>query len=210
MGSFEPIVGTGHDASTGRSPSTSSLGQEQLSYDQKLASQTLTTFPLRNASDAIRLLDQAEAKSTDQAQDVSDVQHGPTLGGSDMFGASSSKPSFFLLQEGFINEATLFRLFSVYISSVHPIMPLIPYKRMHITPEQILAKACLEPHFIAAILVITASLSGDQALHDRLWQRVQSLFADVAIKGADASLEVIEGLILLSGKKRRHFASGRS
>jgi hypothetical protein len=210
MGSFEPIVGTGDDGSTGTSRSTSSLSEKQSSYDQQLASQTLATFPLRNTSDAIRLLDQAEVKSADRAQNVSDAQQDPTSGGPDMFGAGSSRPSFFLLQEGFIDEATLFRLFCFYIASVHPIMPLIPYKRMQITPEHILAMASREPHFMAAILVVTASLAGDQVLHDRLWQRVQSLFAEVAIKGANASLEVIEGLILLSGTKKRIFASGGS
>lgn len=195
---------TGDDSSTRTPRSASSLSQKQLSYDQQLASQTLATFPLRNTSDAIRLLDQAKARSADRAQDASDAQENATTGRPDMFGVGSSGPRFFLLQEGYIDEATLFRLFSFYIGSVHPIMPLIPYKRMQITPEHILAMASREPHFMAAILVVTASLAGNQALHDRLWQRVQGLFAEVAMKGSNASLEVMEGLILLSGTKKKN------
>lgn len=202
MGSFEPVVETRDDVSS----SGGSLDQRApTSYDQRMASQRLAMFPLRNTLDAIRLLDQAEGGSPrdDRGPNTQDAQQdeqrstpGETT---NVLGSSIFTPPFFLLQEGYIDETRLFRLFSFYVRSVHPVTPLIPYKRMQITPEHILTMAGEEPHFMAAILVVTASLSGDQALHDRLWQRVQSLFAEVAIKGVDASIEVIEGLILLSG-----------
>lgn len=159
-----------------------------------MASQTLATFPLRNTSDAIRLLDQAEVTSDDRTPAGAREASGPNS-----FGGGSSRPHFFLLQEGLIDEATLFRLFQIYLNSIHPIMPLIPYERIPITPEHVVSMAGREPHFMAAALVITAALSGDQALHDLLWQRVQRVFAEVAINGTNESLEVIEGLLLLSG-----------
>ena len=198
--SCEPIVETGDDASPGSSSSTNGLSQKPLSYDQQLASQTLVTFPLRNTLDAVRLLDQAKAKSaTGQAKNVSGAEQNLIADRPDMSRIGPPRPRFFLLEEGFIDEATLFRLFSFYIGSVHPIMPLIPCKRIKTTPEHIQARASQEPHFMAAILVVSASLVGDQALHDRVWQRPQVLFAEVTMKGSDASLEVIEGLIILSG-----------
>lgn len=167
-------------------------------------------FPLRNTSDAIRLLDQAEGESPrdDQYPNTMDAQqdkgHQTPGGTANVLGSNVSSPPFFLLQEGYIDETTLFRLFSFYVRSVHPVTPLMPYKRMQITPEHVLKMAGEERHFMAAILVVTASLAGYQALHERLWQRVQSIFAEVAIKGLDASKEIIEGLILLSGMFQRN------
>lgn len=200
MGTFEPVVSTSDEVSSRASRSPHDSGQTQsASYDQQMVSRAVATFPLRNTADAIRLLDQAEAKSGNSAQNASQAPRDQTSYRADMFGTNSSTPNFFLLEEGYIDEKTLFRLSRLYFGSVHPILPLIPYKRMPITPEHILAMARSEPHFMAAILVVASSLAGDQALHDILWQRVQSFFAEVALTGANASIEVIEGLILLSG-----------
>lgn len=123
---------------------------------------------------------------------------------------TDSNPRFFLLQEGLLDEPTLLRLFRFYLVSIHPIMPLIPYKRMPITPEDIIYMANREPHLMAAIAVVTASLESDRSLHDMLWKRVQSVFAEVAIMGADAPLEVMEGLLLLSGETNPHARYGHS
>jgi hypothetical protein len=78
-------------------------------------------------------------------------------------------------------------------------MPLIPYERLPTTSEHILTMAEREPHFMAAILVVTTGLLGESTLHHHLWQRVERLFAEIAIKGTNESLEMIEGLLLLSG-----------
>ncbi|KAI1616029.1 hypothetical protein EDD36DRAFT_483846 [Exophiala viscosa] len=195
VASFTPAMGNDDGDGLTRTPclSRSPRQTQPTTYDQRMASQTLATFPLRNTSDAIRLLDEAEVKSNDRVP--SRTHQEDELNG---FDSGSSGPHFFLLREGLINEATICRLFHFYLNSIHPIMPLIPYERIPITSEHILAMAGREPHFMAAILVVTAALMGDQALHDVLWQRVQRVFADVAIKGADQSLEIIEGLLLLS------------
>ena len=208
MGRFEPVVAPPDDASTRTSPSSSNHGQkESISYDLQIARQRLASFPLRNTSDAIRLLVHDDVNSSGRAQNASNGQRRPTPGPASMLANSASYPTFFLLQEGLIDEATLLKLFRFYLNSVHPIMPLIPHARIPIAPEQVLAMASREMHFMAAILVVTAALAGNQDLHDRLWPRVQSLFAEVAVVGANASMEVIEGLILLSGKLTRHLTS---
>ncbi|OQV04997.1 Fungal specific transcription factor domain-containing protein [Cladophialophora immunda] len=77
-------------------------------------------------------------------------------------------------------------------------MPLIPYERRPVTSEQILTMATREPHFMAAILVVATGLLGEYTLHHHLWQRAERLFAQVAIMGTNESLEMIEGLLLLS------------
>ncbi|EXJ71694.1 uncharacterized protein A1O5_05502 [Cladophialophora psammophila CBS 110553] len=188
MGSFKPVVGNNEGVTTGVPRSRESHNYRQLpSYDQQMASQTLATFPLRNTSDAIRLLDHDRTSLSSEQSDAADV-----------LGAGSSRPQFFLLREGLIDEATLFRLFHFYLGSLHPIMPLIPYERRPTTSEHILIMAGREPHFMAAILVVTTGLLGEYTLHRHLWQRVERLFAQVAIKGTDESLEMIEGLLLLS------------
>jgi hypothetical protein len=208
MTSFEPVIGTDDEASTQTHRSGSIHSQKQLTtYEQQIATRTFATFPLRNTSDAIKLMDQAEIKDDDRAQNPLDEQRAPTSGREDAFEAGSSGSNFFLLQEGYIDEANIIELFRFYLGSVHAIMPLIPYKRMPVTSEHIIAMARQEPHFMAAILVVTASLKGYQELHKSLWQRVRSLFADVAIIGVNASTEVIEGLILLSGTMKRMPAS---
>ncbi|KAJ9610625.1 hypothetical protein H2200_005402 [Cladophialophora chaetospira] len=187
-GSFSPIVGNNEGVTTSAPSSGESHRNSQLpSYDQQMASQTLATFPLRNTSDAIRLLDQDRAPSGAEQS-----------AGADILGAGPSRPQFFLLREGLVDEATLFRLFRFYLASLHPIMPLIPSERRPTTSEHILIMAGREPHFMAAILVVTTGLLGEHTLHHHLWQRVERLFAEVAIKGTNGSLEMIEGLLLLS------------
>jgi hypothetical protein len=124
---------------------------------------------------------------------------GPTPDVAAALSGFSSPPTFFLLQEGLIDISTLWGLFKVYLSSVHPVMPVMPYTRIPITQDQLVAMASREPYLISAAVVVTAALTGDQALHLRLWQRVQNLFAEIAIQGANASIDAVEGLLLLSG-----------
>lgn len=150
------------------------------------AGHDLVSYPLRNTSDAIRLLD----------EDQPSASFHPVLGRASV--AYDTRLQFFLLQEGLIEEPTLFRLFRFYLGAVHPVMPLIPNERFPRTPEQILAMAAREPHFMAAILVVAAGLLGEYALHRLLWQRVERLFSQVAIRGEIESLELLEALLLLS------------
>lgn len=197
IGTFDPLIEAGNSSSpvSGNTPS-----QKQTKGDDKQdASQRLATFPLRNTSDAMRLLDQAEAKSDNDVSRAPDGHHQRTADGSNPSGIGHSTPEFFLIQEGYISETALLKLFRVYTESVHPIMPVIPYNRMPISSEGVLSMANQEPHFFSAILVVTTSLLGYQDLHDILWRRVQILFSDVVMKGKGASVGAIEGLILLSG-----------
>lgn len=189
-GSFNSVIGDDEDAATARLPD--SAGRQDRGslprYDEHMASQALARFPLRNTSDAIRLLDQDRTPL-----------HSEYSGAANGQGDGSSRQEFFLLREGLIDETTLFRLFNFYLSSLHPIMPLIPYERMPTTSEHILNMAGRDPHFTAAILVVTTGLLGEHNLHQLLWRRVERVFAEVAIKGTIESLEMIEGLLLLSG-----------
>lgn len=200
MGSLRPVVGDHEDVTTRTPGSSESHSHPQLpSYDQQIASKTLATFPLRNTSDAIRLLDQDRTPLGSEQSS-----------GADVLGFGSSRQQFFLLREGLLDEATLFRLFRFYLATLHPIMPLIPCERIPTTSEHILTTAGREPHFIAAILVVTTGLLGEHTLHHHLWQRVERLFAEVAIRGTNESLEMIEGLLLLSGMgapTRKFFAT---
>lgn len=191
MGSLEPVVGSHADTTTLTSDSRTSHGTQQIpSYDQQLASQSLATFPLRNTSDAIRLLDQDRTVSNSHRSSNRDESR-----------ADTPRSQFFLLQEGLIEEATLFRLFNFYLSAIHPIMPLIPQERRPKLSEQILAMATREQHLMAAILVVTSGLLGEHTLHHYLWQRVERLFSQVAIRGTNESLDMLEGLLLLSGMR---------
>lgn len=190
MGSLEPVVASHGGTTTSTSDSRNSHGTQQLlSYDQQLASQSLATFPLRNTSDAIRLLDQDRTASNSHRSSYRDETR-----------ADAPSTQFFLLQEGLIEEATLFRLFNFYLSAIHPIMPLIPQERRPKLSEQILAMAGREQHLMAAILVVASGLVGENTLHHYLWQRVERLFAQVAMRGTNESLDMLEGLLLLSGK----------
>ncbi|KAM6478049.1 hypothetical protein HDV62DRAFT_383120 [Trichoderma sp. SZMC 28011] len=191
MGSPEPVVGIRENSCNNNYDSARGFDPERsIAYDQQASAQKLATFPLRNTSDAIRLLDQADGMSDGSVSNVS--------AGEDSLEASASMPTFFLLREGLIDETTICRLFGFYVRSVHPILPFMSYRRACTTKQHVLAMSNREPYFMAAILVVTAFLTGDQALHNSLWQRVQCLFSEVAIKGTNASVEVIEGLILLS------------
>lgn len=184
--------GSIHEIEQGRStfvpePGGDYRSHRSESYSQQQASHSLASFPLRNTSDAIRLLDQDRPSlSTEHVSN----------GGAHV--ADSSLSQFFLLQEGLIQETTLFRLVNFYLDSIHPIMPLIPYERRPKTSEHILVMASREPHFMAAILVVSAGVLAEHSLHHVLWQRVERLFAQVAIKGTVESLELLEGLLLLS------------
>lgn len=152
-------------------------------------SHTLETFPVRNTSDALRLLNQAGEKRAARKSRHADSGHLGALG----------PDAYFLLREGMIELSTMSRLFAFFLGSVHPIMPLIPYDRIPITPDQLVSTAAREPYFMSAILVVTAGLTGELTLHRKLWQRVQGLFAEVALQGTGASVDTVEGLLLLSG-----------
>ncbi|KAL1412259.1 hypothetical protein Q8F55_000002 [Vanrija albida] len=152
-------------------------------------SHTLETFPVRNTSDALRLLNQAGEKESPRSKQT----NGGTLRSS--VGISAD---YFLLREGMIELSTMSRLFSFFLGSVHPIMPLIPYDRIPITPDQLVSLGAKEPYLMSAILVVTAGLTGELTLHRKLWQRVQTLFAEVALQGTGASIDTVEGLLLLS------------
>lgn len=186
MSSFEPVVGSHRDTTPSPSdPTHGSITQQPPSYDQQQASQNLAAFPLRNASDAIRLLDQHPTAS---GSSRCTSKQGPVL-----------RTPFFLLQEGLVEEATLFRLFSFYLTAIHPIMPLIPHERKPKGSREVLTLAACEKYLMAAILVVTSGLLGEHTLHHYLWQRVERLFAQVAMNGTDESLDMLEGLLLLSG-----------
>lgn len=225
VGNLNPATITNHHASlgasearNGRQATTShSPTRTTTSLEERLASEALAAFSVRNTSDAVRLLDQAEPKeNSGDEQDRADMLGSRTgnvwptswQGKGKAFADARPPPPFFLLQEGVIDQATLCRLFRFYLGSAHPIMPLIPYKRLPIMPDQIEVLARTEQHLMSAIMVTAAALAGEYDLHDKLWARVRTLFSDVALQGEGAAVGAIEGLLLLSEypPRRKHEA----
>jgi hypothetical protein len=160
----------------------------QQGYDKERASQSLATLPLRNTSDAIRLLDQDRAAASQRPS--TDLEDGSF---------QDIGIQFFLVSEGLIDECTLFKLFAFYMRTIHQVMPLIPHERRPKTPEQVLSLAAQDKYLVAAIVVVASNLMGEPSLHLHLWRRVERLFAQVTIQGVDESLDLLEGLLLLSG-----------
>ena len=159
-----------------------------------MAREALASSTLRNPSDAIRFLDQTGKDTEPRAAAQTDLDL------SDVFG-QRNRPQFYLIEEGLIDLDTTTRLFRSFIGSVHNILPMIPARRMPSSSDQILDVAVTDKYLISAILVISANLFGEPNLHVRLWKRVQQLFAAAALDGAVASIDAVEGLILLSGER---------
>lgn len=187
------------------------------SLEERLASEALAAFSVRNTSDAVRLLDEADPRDESADEGIASNINEDGKGG--VWPASwhakgksttdgRTPPPFFLLQEGIIDQATLCRLFRFYLGSAHPVMPLIPYKRLPIMPDQIESLAQHEQHLMSAILVVAAALANEYDLHDKLWARVRTLFSDLALQGEGAAVGAIEGLLLLSEypPRQRHEA----
>lgn len=199
MGSSNTVDAQDYVERTALTPGSSTSTRPQPA--PKLTSQAIANFPLRNTSDAARLLDRADP--TESSQQETQSLRNPSSATSWLPSAETAAdeaPTFFLTIEGLIDEASVTRLFQLYLTSIHPIMPLIPSRRMPATPIQIMSMAGREPFLMSAILVVTSGQSGEQALHRRIWGRTQTFFGEVALLGANVTIDSIEGLLLLSGR----------
>lgn len=155
----------------------------------------IASADLQNPSDALEILAQVADRDSPGTNGKKSIVK--SANDSSDFGTSLSPEigefSYRPLEEGIISTDTIFHLFASFERDYHPFFPIPP--RSTFDQQGLPRLSRVEPHLFAAILTI-ASQENDrvhQACHDHMQQLVSSI-----VSGADAKVEAVEALLLLS------------
>lgn len=169
----------------------------------------IASADLQNPSDALDLLAQvADGESTNANKNKKTLNNRMDSG----FGSPPSSEigefSYRPLQEGLISRETILALFANFEQDYHPFFPIPPRSTFNQQGLPRLSRA--EPHLFSAILTIASQENErvHQACHDHMQQLVSSI-----VSGADANVEAVEALLLLSHwvshRPQAHITVGR-
>lgn len=165
--------------------------------------ENIASADLQNPSDALEILaqvaDRAEdgdsPSSGDQNQGQSKQQQiRPTSRRQDL---SPSKTDDYLhykpVQDGMISPEMIYHLFSSYEEFFHPFFPIIPRETFDRHRLPWLSRH--EPHLFSAILTVASK--DNERVHQVCYDHMQQLISMI-LAGADANVEAVEALLLLS------------
>lgn len=162
---------------------------------------------MQNPSDALEILAQvADGESTNKHENTKARRS------SDFNRPTSPEEigefSYLPLQEGLISRETIFGLFAAFEQDYHPFFPIPPRSTFDLQGLPRLSR--VEPHLFSAILTVASQENErvHRACHDHMQQLVSSI-----VSGADAGVEAVEALLLLSHwvshKPQAHITVGR-
>ncbi|TVY45542.1 hypothetical protein LSUB1_G001354 [Lachnellula subtilissima] len=97
------------------------------------------------------------------------------------------------LQDGMISPEMILHLFSSYEEFFHPFFPIIPQESFDRTRLPWLSRH--EPHLFSAILTVASK--DNERVHQVCYDYMQQLISMI-LSGADANIEAVEALLLLS------------
>jgi hypothetical protein len=97
------------------------------------------------------------------------------------------------VQDGMINPEMVYHLFSNYEEFFHPFFPIIPRASFDRTRLPWMSRH--EPHLFSAILTVASK--DDERIHQLCYDHNQQLISMI-LAGADANVEAVEALLLLS------------
>ncbi|KUJ12183.1 uncharacterized protein LY89DRAFT_688641 [Mollisia scopiformis] len=164
------------------------------------ANEGIASADLQNPSDALEIL----AQVADRADDENSPEGGQTPGNSKSVrpvqrrqDPSPSKLDDYWLykpiQDGMISPEMVYSLFSTYEEFFHPFFPIIPRQTFDRTRLPWLSRN--EPHLFSAILTVASK--DNERVHQICYDHMQQLVSDI-LAGADANVEAVEALLLLS------------
>ncbi|PBP16990.1 C6 zinc finger domain-containing protein [Diplocarpon rosae] len=97
------------------------------------------------------------------------------------------------IQNGSMSPEMVYQLFASYEQFFHPFFPIIPRETFDTQRIQWLSRH--EPHLFSAILTVASK--DDERIHQVCYDHMQQLISNI-LAGADANVEAVEALLLLS------------
>ncbi|POS85261.1 hypothetical protein EPUL_003434 [Erysiphe pulchra] len=188
-----------------RSDGTNFTGHDQQAYPRKESTislapakvhESITSADLENPSDALEILahvaDRADGKVIDGLSPL-EGKDCPEIIAEKITSRIDNSWLYTPLQENLISVSTIYSLLSNYEDLYHPYFPIIPQKSFDHTYLPWMSRN--EHHLFSAILTV-ASRDND-ALHEICYDHMQKLISMI-LAGADANIEAVEALLLLS------------
>ncbi|CAG8979931.1 hypothetical protein HYALB_00013515 [Hymenoscyphus albidus] len=183
--------------------STSLLeGNSSKSAERTGVHENIASVDLQNPSDALDILAQVahsaedgESPPSDQPQNqarnhqTSPIEslHSPLVTNPDSY--LHYKP----VQDGMISPEMIYHLFSSYEEFFHPFFPIIPQETFDRARLPWMSRN--EPHLFSAILTVASK--DQERVHQLCYDHNQQLVSMI-LSGADADVEAVEALLLLS------------
>ncbi|PMD30115.1 hypothetical protein L207DRAFT_520500 [Hyaloscypha variabilis F] len=160
----------------------------------------IASADLQNPSDALEIL----AQVADRADDGESSHSGQQTPGQSK--SSRAQPrgqdipqkmddywSYRPIQDGMISPEMVYSLFQSYEELFHPFFPIIPQQTFDRTRLPWLSRH--EPHLFSAILTVASK--DNERVHQICYDHMQQLISNI-LAGADANVEAVEALLLLS------------
>ncbi|PMD27036.1 hypothetical protein NA56DRAFT_667506 [Hyaloscypha hepaticicola] len=161
----------------------------------------IASADLQNPSDALEILAQVADRADDGESATSGQQtpgqpknsrarpRGSDVSPTKMDDYWSYKP----IQDGMISPEMVYQLFQSYEEFFHPFFPIIPQQTFDHPRLPWLSRH--EPHLFSAILTVASK--DNERVHQVCYDHMQQLVSNI-LAGADAMVEAVEALLLLS------------
>ncbi|KAH7305103.1 hypothetical protein BKA65DRAFT_416023, partial [Rhexocercosporidium sp. MPI-PUGE-AT-0058] len=159
----------------------------------------IATADLQNPSDALEILAQVADRADDSNSPRSDDPSGqskrvrPTPRPDVNLQPMETRWHYRPLQDGLITPEQIYTLFASYEQFFHSFFPIVP--RETFNPQRLQWLSRYEPHLFSAILTVASK--DEEALHQVCYDHMQQLISNI-LAGADANVEAVEALLLLS------------
>ncbi|TAQ86504.1 hypothetical protein B7494_g5176 [Chlorociboria aeruginascens] len=157
----------------------------------------IASADLQNPSDALEILaqvaDRAEDGDSTGSEQNAHQKHSRLAPRLDSTVKVSDYLNYKPVIDGLINPEMIYQLFSTYEEFFHPYFPIIPRETFDRTRIPWLSRA--EPHLFSAILTIASK--DNERVHQVCYDHMQQLVSMI-LAGADANVEAVEALLLLS------------
>lgn len=163
------------------------------------ATRRIVVANFSNETDALEIL--ADAATDNDDKDKSGGEDDGVSTKRVQFRDHADLSEYLLVKQGIVTEAVLWILVHLYFEHHHPVLPIIQTPRIPRTPQD-LAKFASEDPFLLSCLVIVASAHHSdptiRLIHERVWSIVRETLSDFTFGGVEASLGLVEGILLLA------------
>ncbi|KAJ5051420.1 uncharacterized protein L3040_001199 [Drepanopeziza brunnea f. sp. 'multigermtubi'] len=162
------------------------------------AHEGIASADLQNPSDALEILAQVADRAEDSNSPRSDDPSGQAKRRQPVPRPDPPQPMidtwhYRPIQEGLLSPEMVYQLFQSYEQFFHPFFPIIPTETFDRSRFQWLSR--YEPHLFSAILTVASK--DDERIHQVCYDHMQLLISNI-LAGADADVEAVESLLLLS------------
>ncbi|RKF61706.1 putative zn2 cys6 dna-binding protein [Erysiphe neolycopersici] len=181
---------------TGHNQQVCPRKESTISLPPAKVHECITSADLENPSDALEILAQVADRADSKVVDGLSPAEGkdcPDLITENITSGIDNSWLYSPLQEDLISVSTIYSLFSNYEDLYYPYFPIIPKKSFDHAHLPWMSRN--EPHLFSAILTV-ASRDND-ALHQICYDHMQKLVSMI-LAGADANIEAVEALLILS------------